>query len=461
MGSPDPAVFYGTEGLEVTTSVYQGLLQYANNSTKIIPDLAKSYQVSPNGLTYTFDLQQGVTFHDGTPFTSAAVVSSFARDKAVGGGPAYMVAHVTSIDTPNPLTAVIHLDTPISAFLDYMASPYGPNMYSPTAIQAHTVNGDEAQTWLLAHDAGTGPYEISAWLPNQHYVLTRYAHYWGRPPSFGQVVITIVPDLSIQQIELEQGQLDIIFHGLLPAAVNQLKAKSGFQVHSYSTELLSVLYINALHGPFVTQAARQALEETFGKATLTKEVFGSAGTVSRQVYPAGELPSSDQSSVVPYRPATLAHLVPKLSTNKVEIGYDATDARNVILAELVGAALDADGMQATTVPVSLSVAFGWPSPDDSAPDGWSRTYYSKGGGSNLLNCYSNKADNLMNQGLAATSKQSVDKAYGEAGNVIVKMGCDIDIADVNDDIVSRDGLSGFYHVPSIPWAYNLDYLKSK
>lgn len=55
----------------------------------------------------------------------------------------------------------------------------------------------------------------------------------------------------------------------------------------------------------------------------------------------------------------------------------------------------------------------------------------------------------------------MDKYYGEAGDLIVKSGCDIDIADVNDVIVSRTGLSGFYHVPSIPWAYNLDYLTSK
>src|SRR5258708_6010447 len=145
MGPPDPDTFYASEGLMVTNSVYEGLLQYANNSTTIEGSLADLPTVSPDGLTYTFKLHAGVKFHDGTPFTSAAVASSFARRKAVNQGPAYMLAHVKSVDTSDPLTAVIHLDQPVSAFRDYLASPFGPKMVSPTAIRAHSVGTDQAQ----------------------------------------------------------------------------------------------------------------------------------------------------------------------------------------------------------------------------------------------------------------------------------------------------------------------------
>jgi peptide/nickel transport system substrate-binding protein len=474
MGAPDPDVFYATEGLEVMTSVYQGLLQYANNSTRIIGDLAKSWAVTDGGLTYTFDLQPGVKFHDGTPFNSAAVKFSFERRTAIGQGPAYMLAHVSSVDTPSPTTVVVHLDQPVSAFLDYLASPFGPKMVSPTEITAHTVGHDEGQHWLLNHDAGTGPYEISQWVTNQHYVLSRFSDYWGRAPYFAKVLISIVPDISIQEIELRDGELDMIDHGLIPSAQASFADSSKFAVHKYPTEMKGILFINPHKGPFVTQKARDALEAALDKSTLTKEVYGSEGTPSTQIFPAGELPAAVQSSVVPYRPSVLKALVPKLSTKTVDIGYDPTDPRNQLLAEYIQVALTSEGMNATTRAIPIAQIFNLSSdpsvapdiliqttnPDAAHPDTWSRIYMSKTGGANYLQCYSTAADKSMNAGLAATTKATVDADYGKAGNLLVKQGCFIDIADVQDAIVSRTGLAGFYHVPSIPWAVNLATLRN-
>jgi peptide/nickel transport system substrate-binding protein len=473
MGAPDPDVFYATEGLEVTTSVYQGLLQYANNSTHIVGDLARSWSVSPNGLTYTFHLHSGVRFHDGTPFNSAAVKFSFARRTEIDQAPAYMLAHVGSVATPNPLTVMVHLDQPVSAFLDYLASPFGPKMVSPTEIRAHNVKNDEAQNWLINHDAGTGPYRITSWDANQHYVLSRFPHYWGPAPYFSRVIISIIPSITTQQIELRNGDLDIIFHGLSPAAVNSFKGNKAFEVHEYPTEMKGILFINEHKGPFTTEAARDALEEVLDKAVITRDVYGTAGTPSTQIFPAGELSQSVESSVVPYDPSVLKALVPKLPTRVVDIGYDPTDPRNQVLAELAQVALEEAGMSATTRAIPIAQIFGLATapakapdiliqttnPDAAHPDTWARIYMSKAGGANYLQCWSTAADDLMNEGLAATTVANVDKDYGEAGNMLVKQGCFIDIADVQDVIVSRAGLTGFYHVPSIPWALNLETLQ--
>ena len=77
---PDPDVYYAGEGLLTVRNMYQGLVQYepGTASRVIIPNLATSWTISPDGLTYTFQLRQGVQFHDGTPFTSAAIEPSFA-----------------------------------------------------------------------------------------------------------------------------------------------------------------------------------------------------------------------------------------------------------------------------------------------------------------------------------------------------------------------------------------------
>ena len=87
---------------------------------------------------------QGVTFHDGTPFTAAAVDVAFKRRIAVKGGAANMVDVVKSVETPDDLTAVITLKQPNTAFLSYLASPFGPKIESPEGLKANA-GSDDAQ----------------------------------------------------------------------------------------------------------------------------------------------------------------------------------------------------------------------------------------------------------------------------------------------------------------------------
>ena len=205
MGVPDPDVFYGAEGLMVTNGVYDGLLQYDENSTEVVGDVADLPTVSADGLTYTFTLHPGIVFHDGTPLDSAAVAASFERRTALKQGPSYMLAQVASVDTPSATSLVVHLKTPVNAFLDYLASPWSPKILSPTAIKAHSVGGDRAQKWLSTHDAGSGPYQLTSFVTGQKYVLTRNDNYWGTKASFPEVDISIVGSVATQELELEKG----------------------------------------------------------------------------------------------------------------------------------------------------------------------------------------------------------------------------------------------------------------
>ena len=158
----DPDTFYQPEGLPVMTSAYQGLLHYAPASTTIEVLLATKWTVSPDGLTYTFALRPGVTFADGTPFNSAAAKASFQRRIDMAAGPSYMLAELKDMQTPDPLTFVVTLKKPVAPFLDYLASPYGPLMTSPTAVARHATGGDShdvardafGRHWPLRADRG-------------------------------------------------------------------------------------------------------------------------------------------------------------------------------------------------------------------------------------------------------------------------------------------------------------------
>ncbi len=107
---PDPDVYYAGQGLLLTTNTYEGLIQYKGGTDKpeFEPLLATEWTASPDHKVYTFKLREGVKFHDGTPFTSAAIKASFDRRLAVAGGPAYMVADVESITTQGDYAADHH-----------------------------------------------------------------------------------------------------------------------------------------------------------------------------------------------------------------------------------------------------------------------------------------------------------------------------------------------------------------
>ncbi|HTD51279.1 MAG TPA: ABC transporter substrate-binding protein, partial [Acidimicrobiia bacterium] len=189
MQVPDPDIFYEIEGNAVTTSVYEGLIRYKPDMNTFEGALASKWTVSADGKTYTFTLRPNVKFHDGTVMDSTAVEKSFQRRTAVNSSPAYMLADVASYATPNPLTFVVKLKNPVSPFLDYLAAPYGPKVDSPTVIAAHA-GKDEAQSWLKSHDAGTGPYTITSFVPGQKYVLSAFDGYWGPRPYVREIDIS-------------------------------------------------------------------------------------------------------------------------------------------------------------------------------------------------------------------------------------------------------------------------------
>lgn len=415
MQVPDPDIFYEIEGNAVVTSVYEGVVKYADNSTKIVPALATSWAVAPNGMTYTFHLRAGVKFHDGTPLNSTAAKFSFQRRAGVNSAPAYMVADVVSMSTPDPLTFVVHLDKPVSAFLDYLAAPYGPKMVSPTEVQAHEVGkapGDWAQGWLKTHDAGTGPYAISQFVPGSHYLLSAYPGYWGTKPYYTKVNIAIVPDISTQQVELENGQLSMILHGLPINAVKSFETNKNFQVQEFPAQLKTMLYVNPHLGVFQDAAVRVALRSAIDKKSIVSSVYANIlGKVSTQAYPVGEFPKNEALDDPSYDPSKLVNALKSAKGSKtVDLVYSTDDPTNQQVAEFVQTELAADGLSVTLRGVPIGQVFNYATesaskvpnllvwtvnPDDAHPDSWIRIFSNTNGSLNELHGSVPAADTVV------------------------------------------------------------------
>jgi peptide/nickel transport system substrate-binding protein len=458
MQVPDPDIFYEIEGNAVTTSVYEGLVRYKPNSTDIEPALAESFTPSPDGLTYTFKLRQGVKFHDGTAMDSAAIKGSFERRTAVNSAPAYMLADVASYETPDTATFIVHMKQPVSSFLDYLAAPYGPKGVSPKVLADHA-GTDHAQAWLKTHDAGTGPFTISDFQLGTTYTLGRNDAYWGGKPQVSQIVISIIPDISTQRLKLESGELSMIIHGLSASDITALGGKSGMQVQRFPSLFKAWIMTNPNKGVFKDQAMRTALRYAVDKAQMAKDVYGENGAPSTQYYPVGEMPAGQAADSVTIDPSRLATAVKGLSSKKVDIGFSSDDPRNGRLSEILQTELQAAGLDATSRGIPIAQVFDLPNhkdtapdllvstvnPDAAHPDTWARIFSNTTGSLNWLQCSVPAADAAMDSGLHATDPATIKASYAKAGDALVASGCFIGLADVKEVIVAKKGYSNFVH----------------
>jgi peptide/nickel transport system substrate-binding protein len=190
----------------VSGKIFDGLLSYDNNLNPR-PQLAQSWTVSPDGLTYTFKLRPGVTWHDGKPFTSADVAFSVLEvwKKYHSRGRATF-ANVVAVDTPDALTAIWHLSKPAPYILSALASIESQilpkHLYAGTDILTNPHN---------VAPIGTGPFRFAEWKRGQYIALTRNPNYWDKgKPYLDRVIFRILPDASSAATALETGEIQLV-----------------------------------------------------------------------------------------------------------------------------------------------------------------------------------------------------------------------------------------------------------
>jgi peptide/nickel transport system substrate-binding protein len=466
MAQADPDVFYDIEGNTVILSVYEGLLKYKPDSTEIIPSLAEKWEVSPDGLTYTFHLRTGVKFHDGTPFDAQAVKTAFQRRLDVGAAPAYMVQPIASMQTPDATTFVVRLKHPVAPFLHYLASSWGPKMISPKALTDHA-GKDHAQTWLNEHAVGTGPFQLTTFKRGERYELTRFDGYWGQKAHLDKVEIRIIPDIGTQRLQLQSGDLDAILHSFPQAELESAKSNPDLQVRDFSAFLNNILYLNTNKKPLSDPALRKTLAGALNRDSLVKEVYGPYATPS--TYPSGLLDPA--LAPVAYPPSETKA---PAGTGKLTFAYTADDSGvHRRLAELIQQRLNAAGFSVTIKEVQLPQVFDYVkdlqaapdmvmqtnTPDGAHPDMWARIEWYSTGGLNYLGYKSSQADRLLDKALETTDKATADRDYGEAGKILAQDTAIIFVANPRDVMVLRKNLTGIEHVPNYPWALNLAALQ--
>jgi peptide/nickel transport system substrate-binding protein len=452
---PDPDIYYAGQGLILTQNLYEGLLAYKVGSDKpeIVPNLDTEWTVSPDNTVYTLNLRDDVTFHDGTHFDSSAVKPSFDRRLAVGQGPSYMVADVKSVETPSPTQVVVTLDAPNSAFLDYLAAPYGPKMMSPT-ILAQQAGSDDAQTYLQTHDAGTGPYTLTKADVGQGYEMKAYDGWWGGDPYFTTVELPVITDLSTQQLELNSGELHAILHDLNAPAVEDYLGNDGVSTYSMPSFTTEQVYVNPNTGLLADPAARKAFQQALDVETLRNQVFKGRSQAATGNYPAGMLPAGADTQDVTADTGPLAEIAKSASAadKTIVLGYDTSQPDDQQLANLVSAKLQGLGLTPKVQGYTTSQIFGWIGNQDGAPnvlftsfwpdaaDPYTAAHilYAPDGGLNYLGC----SDPQITALLPGALQTGDDATYAQIGALASATGCWTNIAYRQDFMVTQKWLKG-------------------
>src|SRR5262245_45063267 len=201
----------GYEMMWVAMNVGCGLVNIAPDG-KFVGDAAESWQVSPDGLTYTFKLRPNVLFHDGTRVDAAAVKFTIDRlmDPNTKSGMRSFYSAVHSIEVLDPLNVQIRLKQPY-AFMLHMLAAYrtGLILYSPTATQKYTL--EERKAGKPEAVVGCGPFKLVEWVKGSHLVMDRFDKYF-QPgmPYLDRVMIRVIKDPVTEMAAFKAGEVDFI-----------------------------------------------------------------------------------------------------------------------------------------------------------------------------------------------------------------------------------------------------------
>lgn len=279
----DPVALSGIAHTGVSgeaSKALEGLLSY-DFDLNPVPQLATEWSISPDGLSYTFKLRQGVLWHDGQPFTSADVAYSLTAIKEVHPRGRVTFAPVTDIQTPDDHTVIIQLSSPTPYLLTAFAAVETPivpkHLYEGTKVAENPYNNAPV---------GTGPWIFKEWVRGSHVRYERNPNYWDAPkPYFDALIYQVIPDAAARAIAFETGELHIGGGSNVPIPVSDLSRFEGLDHIGFDRRGQG--YVNGvqriefnLELPFFQDIrVRQAFAHTIDKAVIHQTVDYGYGSV--------------------------------------------------------------------------------------------------------------------------------------------------------------------------------------
>jgi peptide/nickel transport system substrate-binding protein len=309
----DPAFETDGNSFMICDNLYDQLVLYADESTEIVPGLATSWEISDDGLMYTFNLRKGVKFHDGTDFDADAVVFSLGRmmkEKKVEffkthwefpadqPSPEYwlsmeMDAIVGRIEAKDKFTVVFKLIRPEAPFIANMGMDFA-SIVSPTAVLKSGAD-------FKSNPVGTGPYKFVKWVKDDRIILKANPDYWNNRPYVDRVIFRSIPDNSVRFLELKTGNIHICQFPN-PEDVDLAKADKSMKLASQAGMNIGYVSFNHTKPLWQDKRIRQAFAYAINKKAIVDNIYYGLGQVAKNTIPPNMWGYNDDIEDYPYDP---------------------------------------------------------------------------------------------------------------------------------------------------------------
>jgi len=465
----DPVKSFSTEALYMA-NMYEPLL-YATPegaAEDFVPALATDWSVSDDGLTWTFNLREGVTFHDGAPFNAEAAKASIdaARERAGASWIWWPVTEVTAVDD---YTLDISLSTPAAIDL-IAASTYAAWMVSPAALEAAAADDSYFET--AGQSFGTGPYMLEDYTPDTEVLLTQFEDYWGGwddVDHYEKVLFTIA-DAVGQQQALDGGQVDIALR--VPAeSIDDYEANPDFEVVRDAALFNYVGLLNTQNPPLDDPLVRQAIAYATPYADIIEVAVQGEGTQSRAAVPIGVFPYDESVPVYETDIEKAKELMAEAGVDgfDMEITYTAENTLEQAFAPLLQDAYSQIGINVTLTPMpwgqqwdrakgdpegrqDMFVVLYWPTYSDAGSDNLASLFKSSEEPFFNLSYWVNDTfDGLIDEAgtLTGTDREAAQAKYTEAMNILVDESPGVFFFDTVQVLPVPNSIAGY--------EYNLNY----
>lgn len=458
-------------------NIYEPLVGLQGPTFDLSPVLASSVDVSEDQTVYTFQLREGVVFHDGTPLTADAVIYSFDRVREIQKGPYWAIAYLESIEAVDDSTVRMTIRPGGPPFLQAVSMV---GIVSPTAFQAGASGEDTwAEDWAATNTAGTGPYVLADLVPGDRFVLEQFEPYWGgwEGEHFTRSVMLLVPERSAAQLMLERGDIDIA-EQIPTEALESMRTNPDIEVIEREGGV-RVLYLmlNAEAGPTADVRVRKAINLAFDQASFL-EATGGAFTTSDGPVPSEFLGGYEPE--IPYNRFDLDEARQLLeeagqANMTLDVYYTTGDQVQELAGQVLQAYLGQIGVTVNVIaqdfPAFVRSITAWSEGQRTAddpnfrmanflytpprmPDAYAYLWYmyhsdAQGGLGRNQNFYANpEVDALIDQGALATDPEARLEAYRQAVDLIIEDAPQVFVGTQRMIYTIRSDIGGFYIHPT-------------
>ncbi|WP_407645420.1 ABC transporter substrate-binding protein [Geminicoccus roseus] len=335
----------------VFMNVHDVLVRVDKTGTELVPGLAESWEMSEDGLTYTFKMRDA-KFSDGSPITAEDAAFSILRirdSEESLWSDSYTV--VDTAEATDDKTLVVKLKTPSAPFLASLAMP-GVSVLSKAAIEA-----DEEGFGVMP--VASGAFKVKDWIRGDKVVLERNPEFWEADRvKLDGVEWVSVPDDNTRMLKVQAGELDAAI--FVPFSnVAELEKNPDLTVHKDKSTREDHLLINHEHGPLGTKEVRQALDFAIDKQAIVDTVTFGVGEVANSYVPRGALYYNEDNLLRPYDPEKAKQLLAEAGASDLTLDYvvEAGSAVDEQVAVLVQQQLAQAGITANIRKVDPSTSW--------------------------------------------------------------------------------------------------------